>query len=140
SWLQPREPCEEFHDFMWRVSLSPERSWWPTIAEPSPLFVQLPQVVSSRAVEYMPCGSEPVRMSWVFTASPRPGTVSPFSVSAVCLLTLLLAECRSSTLLAIVTPLALIHGPLPMRSRALTPASPPGAVVLREACQGAAVP
>ena len=54
-----------------------------------------------------------------------------FSLSAVCLLTLLEAECRSSTLLAMVTPLALIQGPLPMRSRALTPAAPPGSVVLR---------
>src|SRR5207253_11346798 len=34
------------------------RSWWPTIAEPSPLFVQLPQVVSPPAVEKRPCGSE----------------------------------------------------------------------------------
>src|SRR5216110_272073 len=135
SWLQPREPCEEFHDFMWRVSLSPARSWWPTIAEPSPLFVQLPHVVSPPAVEYMPVGSEPVRMSCMFTASPRPLTTSPFSVSAVCLLMLLRAECRSATLLATTTPLALRHGPLPMRSRAFTPASPPGNVVLKYARQ-----
>src|SRR5205823_10832371 len=96
---------------------------------------QLPHVVSPPAVEKFPAGSEPVRMSCVFTASPRPLTTSPFSVSAVCLLMLLPAECRSSTLLATTTPLALRHGPLPMRSRAFTPASPPGAVVLRYAFQ-----
>src|SRR3989441_12492855 len=135
SWLQPREPCEEFQDFMCLVSFNPARSWWPTIAEPSPLFVQLPHVVSPPAVETFPAGSEPVRMSCMFTASPRPLTTSPFSVSAVCLLMLLPAECRSSTLLATVTSLALRHGPLPMRSRAFTPASPPGNVVLKYACQ-----
>jgi hypothetical protein len=51
SWLQPREPCEEFQEFMCLVSLRPVRSWWPTIADPSPLFVQFPQVVSPPAVE-----------------------------------------------------------------------------------------
>src|SRR4051812_29281861 len=35
--------------------------------------------------EKRPCGSEPVRMSCTLTASPRPLTVSPFSVKAVCL-------------------------------------------------------
>src|SRR5581483_7323029 len=133
SWsgLQPREPCEEFHDFMCHVSFSPVMSEWPTMAEPSPLFVQLPQVVSPPAVENMPCGSEPVSMSCVLTGSPRPGTTSPFSVSAVALLILFLPECRSATFLAMTTPLAFFQGPLPMRSRALTPASPPGSVVLR---------
>src|SRR2546423_14612817 len=136
SWLQPREPCEEFHDFMCRVSFSPCRSWWPTMAEPSPLFAQLPQVVSPPAVEYMPIGSEPVRMSCSFGVSPRPLTISPFSVRAVCLVTLFLfGECRAVTLWATTTPLALRQGPLPMRSRALTPASPPGNAVLRYAFQ-----
>jgi len=93
------------------------------------------QFVSPPAVEYMPLGSEPVRMSCVFTASPRPLTVSPFSVRAVALVTLLASECSSSTLLATTTPLAFCHGPLPMRSRAFTPASPPGAVVLKYAFQ-----
>src|SRR5262245_28346215 len=105
------------------------------MAEPSPLLVQLPQVVSPPAVEYMPCGSEPVRMSCMLTGSPPPLTISPFSVNAVCLLTLLAPECRSSTLFATTTPLAFCHGPLPMRSRALTPAAPPGSVVLRYARQ-----
>src|SRR5689334_20752374 len=120
---------------MWRVSFRPCRSWWPTIAEPSALLVQLPQVVSPPAVEYMPCGSEPVRMSCVFGWSPRPFTFSPFSVSALSLLILLWLECRSDTLFATTTPLAFCHGPLPMRSRALTPAAPPGSVVLRYARQ-----
>src|SRR5882672_4318842 len=120
---------------MWRVSFSPCRSWWPTIAEPSPLLVQLPQVVSPPAVEYMPMGSEPVRMSCSFGVSPRPFTFLPFSVSAVSLLMLALPECSSDTLFATTTPFALRHGPLPMRSRAFTPASPPGSVVLRYACQ-----
>src|SRR5205814_9604770 len=54
---------------------------------------------------------------------------------AVCLLILLLPECSSATLFATTTPFALRQGPLPIRSRALTPASPPGAVVLRYAFQ-----
>src|SRR5689334_2012137 len=65
----------------------------PTMGEPSPLFVQLPQVVWPPAVEYIPSGSEPVRMSWVLTASPLPPT-SAFSVSAVSFLMLTVAECR----------------------------------------------
>src|SRR2546430_13892635 len=74
-------------------------------------------------------------MSCVLTASPRPLTISPFSVKAVCLLILFESEWRSSTLFATPTPLAFCHGPLPMRSRALTPAAPPGSVVLRYARQ-----
>src|SRR5262249_47772064 len=109
------------------------------MAEPSPLFVQLPQVVSPPAVEYMPCGSEPVRMSCVLTGSPLPLMTSPCSVNGFCFVTLAEAECRSSTLLATTTPLAFCHGPLPIRSRAFTPASPPGSVVLRYARQLVAV-
>src|SRR5215510_372503 len=135
SWLHPALPCEEFHDFMCRVSANPCRSKWPTIAEPSPLLVQLPQVVSPPAVENLPDGSEPVRMSCMFTASPRPLTVSPFSVSAVCFVMLTASECRSSTFFATITPFALYQGPLPIRSPAFTPASPPGSVVLRYARQ-----
>src|SRR5580765_8658818 len=123
---------------MWRVSFRPWRSWWPTIAEPSPLFVQLPQVVSPPAVEKYPAESEPVRISCSFGVSPRPLTISPFSVRAVCLVTLLCPECRSSTFLATTAPLAFCHGPLPMRLRASTPASPPGRDVLRYARQFAA--
>ena len=55
----------------------------------------------------------------MFGVSPRPLTTSPFSVSAVCLLRLF-APCSSVTFWATTTPLALRHGPVPMRSRALT--------------------
>src|SRR6185295_18567403 len=123
-WLQPREPCEEFHCLECQNSFSPDRSTWPTIAEPSPDLVQLPQVVSPPAVEYMPIGSEPVRMSCSFGVSPRTLTRSPFSVSAVSLLMLTFAECSSPTFFATITPLALYQGPLPIRSRAFSPAAP----------------
>ena len=63
--------------------------------------------------------------------SPRPFTGSPFSVSAVCFVRLFSGPCRSSTLLAMTAPLALRHGPAPMRSRALTAAVPPMALTLR---------
>ena len=56
----------------------------------------------------------------MFGVSLRPLTTVPFSVSAVCLVSLLFALCRSSTLVAITTPWTFCHGPLPMRSRALT--------------------
>src|SRR5262249_23166654 len=56
--------------------------------------------------------------------SPRPLTTPPFSVSDVCLVSLLLALCRSSTLVATTSPLALVHRPLPMRSRAFPAPSP----------------
>ena len=68
----------------------------------------------------VPSGREPVRMSWRFTLSPKPVTTSPFSVSELALPSLALALCRSATLVATVTPLALTHGPLPMRSTAAT--------------------
>src|SRR5215831_20726688 len=67
--------------------------------------------------------------------SPRPLTVSPFSVSAVCFVMLTASECRSSTFFATMTPFTLYQGPLPIRSRAFTPGSPPGSVVLRYARQ-----
>ena len=55
AWLQPpsgpREGCDEFQDFEGSSSRRPWRSWWPTIAAPAPLFVQLPQVRSSPAGE-----------------------------------------------------------------------------------------
>src|SRR5262249_46893947 len=105
------------------------------MADPSPLLVQLPQVVSPPAVENGPIGSEPVRMSCIFTLSPRPLTISPFPLSAISLVILASSECRSSTLLPTTLPLAFCHGPLPMRSRALMPAPPPGIVVLKYARQ-----
>jgi hypothetical protein len=39
------------------VSLSPARSWWPTIAEPSPPFVQFPQGLYSTAGGDTTCAS-----------------------------------------------------------------------------------
>src|SRR5262245_65791030 len=105
------------------------------MADPSPLLVQFPQVVSPPAVENIPIGSEPVRMSCIFTLSPRPLTISPFSVRAVSLVMLAFSECRSSTLLPTTIPLAFYHGPLPIRFRDSMPAYPPGIVVLRSARQ-----
>ena len=46
SWLQPADWCEKFQDFAQFSGSGPVRSWWPTMAEPSPLLVQAPQVVS----------------------------------------------------------------------------------------------
>ncbi len=66
-------------------------------------------------------------MSCMLGVSPRPLMSSPFSVSAVCLLSVLL-PCSEAMSLAMSTPLAFTHGPLPMRSRAFTPVAP---VVLR---------
>ena len=83
----------------------------------------------------VPSGCVPVRMSCSFGVSPRPLTTAPFSVSAVCLLRLLLAPCRSATSLAMTSPLAFFHGPLPMRSLALTAGADPDACVLRYARQ-----
>src|SRR5215831_2004541 len=62
------------------------------MADPSPFLVQFPQVVSPPAVENIPIGSEPVRMSCIFTLSPRPLTISPFSVRAVSLVRLACSE------------------------------------------------
>ena len=118
----------------WTASSSrkPWRSWWPTMAAPAPLLVQLPQVRSSPAGNARPSGCEPVSTSCRLGVSPRPLITSPFSLSAVCLVSLLLALCRSSTFCAITTPLAFCHGPRPMRSRAFTAPSP---CVLRYARQ-----
>ena len=97
SWPQPREPCEEFQDFMCRVSLRPMRSWWPTMAEPSPFFVQLPQVVSPPAVENMPCGSEPVRMSCIVRRVAAALDRLALLVKRGLLVECWPSECRSST-------------------------------------------
>jgi len=120
---QPREGCDEFQDRAHELSIGPTRSWWPSIAEPSvPLFVQLPHVMSGNGAPgyAVPSGREPVSMSCMLGFSVLPLTIRPFSSSAVSFVTLLPAECRSSTLLAITTPFAFCQGPLPMRSRALT--------------------
>jgi hypothetical protein len=47
-------------------------------------------------------------------------TTSPFSVSEFCFESLLFSLWRSATLVATVTLFAFVHGPAPMRSRALT--------------------
>ena len=65
----------------------------------------------------------------MFGVSPRPLTTSPFSVSAVCLVRLF-ARAARPTSFAMTTPLALTHGPAPIRSRAFTA---PGPCVLRYA-------
>src|SRR5439155_12314385 len=93
------------------------------------------QVRSSPAGSARPSGCEPVKMSWRLGVSPRPFTDSPFSLSAVGLLILLPALCRSSTLWAIASPLAFCHGPRPIRSRALMAGAPPAPCVLRYARQ-----
>src|SRR5688500_20366547 len=111
--LQPFESCAECHD----VGLAPPpwRSWWPTVAVASlPELVQLlhdlPDEVPSRF--------DPVRMSCWFGLSPRPFTTAPFSVSELSFDSLLLPLCKSATLAATCTPLALHHGPAPTRSAA----------------------
>src|SRR5207247_1722471 len=83
----------------------------------------LPHVLSSLPENAVPSGFEPVRMSCLFIPSSLVGTISPFSVSAVCLFRLLVA-CSSVTSFAMTTPLAFCHGPFPMRSRALTACAP----------------
>src|SRR3954467_12486860 len=74
-------------------------------------------------------------MSCLLGVSPRPGSMSPFSVSAVSLLMLFLSLWRSATLLAIRTPFALNQGPVPMRSLALIDGWPAEPFSLMKACQ-----
>src|SRR5262245_24368408 len=101
------------------------------MAEPCVLLVQFLQVRSSPAGNAVPSACEPVSMSGLFGRSPRALIGSPFSDSAVALEMLLDALCRSATLLAIISPLALVHGPLPIRSLALTDGLPASACVER---------
>src|SRR5262249_36769861 len=91
---------------------------------PSVLLVQLLQVASSGPGTAVPSCWVPVSMSCWLGVSPRPLTALPFSSSPVSLLILLLLLCRSAPLAAICTFLALNHGPLPIRSLALTPPGP----------------
>src|ERR1700761_6105620 len=98
----------------------PSRSLWPSMALPKLLLVQLLQVRLRFGGDERPSSGEPVSMSCWFGVSPRTLVGSPFSLSPFALLICELVW-RSSTFLAISTPLALTHGPLPMRSRALTP-------------------
>ena len=72
---------------------------------------------------------EPVRMSCIFTASPAPADgLTLLAQGGLLVVRLMASECRSSTSLATTTLLAFCQGPLPIRSRALTPGSPPGAL------------
>ena len=71
-------------------------------------------------------------MSCWFGVSPTPLTGSFFSVSESCLPSGLpiracsmVSPCSSATFCATRWPRALYHGPLPMRSRALTGVRPP---------------
>jgi hypothetical protein len=114
------------------------------MALPVLLLVQLLQVRSSPAGNARPSGCEPVRMSCWFGLSPTPLMSSPFSLTALSLLIRLpsracssVSPCSSAALAAICWPRALNHGPLPMRSRALTA---PGPCVLRYARHAVALP
>src|SRR4030095_1008481 len=127
----PREECDEFQDFETSSSRRPMRSEWPTIAAPCVLLVQFLQVRSSLPAKAVPSGCDPVRTSWRFGVSAAPLMTSPLSERAVCLERLLPALCRSATSLATTTPLAFCHGPLPMRSFALTAGWPSAACAER---------
>src|SRR5262249_35171505 len=91
-----------------------------SMALPKLPLVQLLQVRLRLPANALPSRSEPVSMSCWLGVSPRILTGSPFSLGAVARPILLLSLCRSATLVAMTTPLAFFHGPLPMRSRALT--------------------
>src|SRR5712671_7734082 len=124
----PREGCDEFQDFEASSSRRPMRSICPSIAAPCVLLVQFLQVRSSLPANAVPSACDPVSASWRFGVSPRPLMTSPFSESAVCLVSPL-APCSSATSLATTAPLEFFHGPLPMRSRALMAGLPSAAWV-----------
>jgi len=63
SWLQPALWCEKFQLLPQLSGIGAPRSWWPTIAEPSPLLVHALHVVSVCGVNAVPSLREPVRMS-----------------------------------------------------------------------------
>src|SRR4051812_5255301 len=126
----PREGCDEFQDFEASSSRRPIRSICPSIAAPCVLLDQFLQVRSSPAAKAVPSACEPVSTSCRFGVSPRPLMTSPFSESAVCLVRPLV-PCSSATSLATTTPLEFFHGPLPIRSRALTAGLPSAAWVER---------
>ena len=101
------------------------------MAEPSPLFVQLPQVVSPAGrgehALRVGAGQNIVRVDRVAAAADR---LAFFGQSRL-LIDIVLIGVQIVDALATTTPLAFCHGPLPTRSRALTPAAPLGSVVLR---------
>src|SRR3954447_25711904 len=98
-------------------------------------LAQLLQVRLKLPGNARPSACEPVSMSCWLGVSPRTLVGSPFSLSPVSLLILLLSLCRSSTFCAMTTPLAFFHGPGPMRSRALRGPPCAAALVLRYARQ-----
>src|SRR5229473_1187245 len=97
--------CVAFHDCENSVVLG-LRSMWPSMDEPNVLLVQLLQVRFRFAGNARPSACEPVNASCQFGVMPTPAIMLPRSVRAVCWLRLLPALCRSSTSLAITTPLA----------------------------------
>jgi hypothetical protein len=60
SWLQPALWCEKFQLLAQFSGSGPMRSWWPTMAQPSPLLVQPLQVVSPEGENAVPSAREPV--------------------------------------------------------------------------------
>ena len=105
--LQPFEACAECHD----VGLAPPPCAI-VVADVGAAVVRAARpVVAGRRADACHRGCEPVRMSCWFGLSPRPLTTSPFSVSEFSFDSLLLSLCRSATLAATCTPLALNHGP-----------------------------
>ena len=123
SWLQPpRDGCEAFHD------LEAHRRAAPAVvmadhgrAPPRSRPVAAGPVLAGRNA--VPSGCEPVRMSCRFGVSPRPLTTSPFSVSAVSLVEVVVAV-QLVDVLRDHLALALCQGP-PDAVRALTAGSPP---------------
>ena len=120
--------CAEFQERWNTVFAPPRRSICPTEALPKVLLDQLLQVRFMLPGQAVPSICEPVSTSCQFGVMPKPATMVPRSVSEFSGPSLLLSLCRSSTLVAITVPLAFCHGPLPMRSRALT--APPWAAWL----------
>ncbi len=97
------------------------------MARPSPWLVQ-PWHVASPSLTRVPSGLLPVRMSCL--VGP---TCAPVSVSTVSAVRVAPSPWSSSTLAAISTPCALIHGPRPIRSRAWTAGVPVDGGALRYA-------
>ena len=86
---------------------TPSASWqygtplrWPTMAAPSPVFVQLPHVMSLSGGNAWPSADEPVRMSCWFTTKSRQGMRRPFSDRLDLDVNLVDTECSSSTFAA----------------------------------------
>src|SRR5204863_6496521 len=100
------------------------------MALPKLPLLQLLQVRFMLGGNERPSRVEPVSISCWFGVSPRTLVGSPFSLRPFALLIWALV-CRSFTSLAMTTPLAFCHGPLPMRSRALVPGAAGVELVLR---------